>query len=317
MARHELSDDEWERIEVLLPSSGGGRPWRDHRSVINGILWILMTGAPWRDLPTGYGPFTTVHGRFTRWSRDGTWVRLQRALLRQLDERGKLDRNLWFIDGSSVRASRAAATGGKRGAPASQGTTPSVAREAALAARSIGSAIGTARRWPSTSARVSATKASGSSGRWTACGFQTEGDRRSGARGCVRQVGRSLPCPSPCPCPCPRIEVGSRNRTRLQRFLLDSATLPENRARARAGARAREGLSDTCRTDPSRAGRHSTCSPIEDGTSLSGVSDGSRRRVGWRHASSSWPRPSWACSGWPSSDGCSGFLLRRPGRRFG
>jgi transposase len=75
----------------------------------------MMTGAPWRDLPTQFGPFTTVHGRFTRWSRDGTWLRIQRALLRQLDENGKLDRELWYIDGSSIRASRAAATGGSRG----------------------------------------------------------------------------------------------------------------------------------------------------------------------------------------------------------
>lgn len=184
MARHELSDEEWRRIQRLLPTDRArrGRPWRDHRRVINGMLWILMTGAPWRDLPAEYGPFTTVHGRFTRWSRDGTWERFQHALLRQLEDGEKLDHELWYIDGSSVRASRAAATGGKRGDQTSRGTTPWVAHEAASAARSTWSAIGAACRWPSTSARVSATRASGSSGRWITYGFQTAGDLRSGAR---------------------------------------------------------------------------------------------------------------------------------------
>src|SRR5687767_9483656 len=142
-----------------------------------------MTGAPWRDMPAEYGPFTTVHGRFTRWSRDGTWIRFQHALLRQLDDSGKLDHELWYIDGSNIRASRAAATGGKRGDRASRGITHWVAPEAASAARSTSSAIGRACRWPSTSAQVSVTRASGSSGRWTACGLPTEGDLRSDGPG--------------------------------------------------------------------------------------------------------------------------------------
>jgi transposase len=59
--RHDLRDDEWDRIKHLLPSGGRpGRPWRDHRQVINGMLWILSTGAAWRDLPRRYGPWSTA-----------------------------------------------------------------------------------------------------------------------------------------------------------------------------------------------------------------------------------------------------------------
>jgi transposase len=87
-----------------------GHPWKCHRSVINGILWILHTGAQWRDLPRAtYGPWQTVYERFNRWSKDGTWGRLLEALHVKLDERGRIDWELYCIDGSSVRASRAAA----------------------------------------------------------------------------------------------------------------------------------------------------------------------------------------------------------------
>jgi transposase len=70
----------WTVIEALLPGSGGrnGR-WRDHRQVINGILWKLRTGAPWRDLPDRYGPWKTCHERPTRWTGDGTWDKILAA----------------------------------------------------------------------------------------------------------------------------------------------------------------------------------------------------------------------------------------------
>src|SRR5215204_4244537 len=73
----ELTDEAWARIATLLPENGrrGGR-WRDHREVVNGILWKLHTGAPWRDLPERYGPWQTCYDRFSRWRRDGTWDRL-------------------------------------------------------------------------------------------------------------------------------------------------------------------------------------------------------------------------------------------------
>jgi transposase len=73
----EITDAAWEQIEPLLPENGrkGGRR-RDHRTVIDGILWKLRTGAPWRDLPERYGPWQTCFDRFNRWRRDGTWDRL-------------------------------------------------------------------------------------------------------------------------------------------------------------------------------------------------------------------------------------------------
>ena len=82
--RGELTDKAWAVIEPLLPPAGGARGrWRDHRQVINGILWKLRTGAPWRDLPERYGPWKTCHERLRRWTADGTWDKiLARAQVR-------------------------------------------------------------------------------------------------------------------------------------------------------------------------------------------------------------------------------------------
>ena len=69
--RGELTDRAWGRIAPLLPANGRrGKQWRDHRAVVNGILWKLRTGAPWRDLPERYGPWRTCYDRFVRWRRD-------------------------------------------------------------------------------------------------------------------------------------------------------------------------------------------------------------------------------------------------------
>jgi transposase len=82
---------------------------------MHGILWRLHTGAPWRDLPERYGPWQTVYERFNRWRRDGTWDRLAVHLLGELDARGRIDRDLWCIDATVVRASRSAAGAEKKG----------------------------------------------------------------------------------------------------------------------------------------------------------------------------------------------------------
>jgi transposase len=75
--RGELTDEAWERIAPLLPENGRrGKQWKDHPEVVNGILWRIRTGAPWRDLPSRYGPWQTCYDRFARWRRDGTWDRL-------------------------------------------------------------------------------------------------------------------------------------------------------------------------------------------------------------------------------------------------
>ncbi|SIO43285.1 transposase, IS5 family [Singulisphaera sp. GP187] len=121
MHRYELTDQQWARIEPLLPHrthhGNLGHPFNDHRPILNGILWILHTGAPWRDLPERYGPWETVYYRFNRWRRDGTWIRIVSSLLDELDDRGQIDHDLWCIDGSVIRASRAAAGAKKKGKP--------------------------------------------------------------------------------------------------------------------------------------------------------------------------------------------------------
>ena len=90
MHRHELSEAQYARLEPLLPEprhhGKAGRPWVPHHTVLNGILWILRTGAPWRDLPERYGQWNTVYSRFKRWRRDGTWTRLYSTLLDQRDD---------------------------------------------------------------------------------------------------------------------------------------------------------------------------------------------------------------------------------------
>jgi transposase len=115
--RFELSDVEWEQIAPQLPDTRpcrGGR-WRDHRQVINGILWRVRTGAPWRDVPPRYGPWQTLYKRFARWEVDGTWERIEAHLRQTADAAGQLD---WQtqIDSTAVRAHQHAAGARKTGA---------------------------------------------------------------------------------------------------------------------------------------------------------------------------------------------------------
>ncbi len=106
-----LSDEMWARVEPLLPSSQGrpGRPFRDHRQVIEGVLYRLRTGVPWRDLPVEFGPWQTVWKRHARFSRDGTWDAVLTRLLAEADAAGELD---WAVsvDSTVVRAHQHGAT---------------------------------------------------------------------------------------------------------------------------------------------------------------------------------------------------------------
>jgi transposase len=109
--REELSDEQWKIIEPLLGEmprrdDGRGRPWRDNREVINGILWILRTGAPWADLPDRFAPYQTCHRRFQIWVKDGTLRKLLTALAEDLQTRGKFDLSECFIDGTFVSAKK-------------------------------------------------------------------------------------------------------------------------------------------------------------------------------------------------------------------
>lgn len=124
MHRYELTDAQWECLAPLLPDTDDdlppGRPWHEHRRIINGILWHLHTGAPWRDLPQRYGPWQTVYDRFNFWRQDGTWATILDRLLLRLDKAGLIDRDLWLVDASLIRASRAAA-GAKKKSPGAAG----------------------------------------------------------------------------------------------------------------------------------------------------------------------------------------------------
>lgn len=110
--RYELTDEQFDRIEGLLPTvQGRGRPFKDHRQIINGIFWVLRSGAPWRDLPKRYGSWKTVYDRFRRWAEDGTLERIVRQLQGELDAEGRIDWEQFNVDSTIVRASRAAAGG--------------------------------------------------------------------------------------------------------------------------------------------------------------------------------------------------------------
>lgn len=114
--RHDLTDEQWVRLEPWLPDrtpQRGGR-WNDHRPVIDGILWRTRTGSPWRDVPACYGDFRTLHGRHRRWSADGTWASVLAALQADSDADAGEE---WAvaIDSTVVRAHQHAA--GARHAP--------------------------------------------------------------------------------------------------------------------------------------------------------------------------------------------------------
>jgi transposase len=106
--RYDLSDFEWSVIEPLLPKDRRGRKPRNNRRVLNGIFWVLRTGAPWRDLPERYGPYTTAYNRFNRWRKAGIWDRLMDVIVKAHD--GKVQ----MIDSSIVRVHQHASGAKKR-----------------------------------------------------------------------------------------------------------------------------------------------------------------------------------------------------------
>ena len=138
VGRGELTDTAWAQIQPLLPAGGkpGGR-WRDHRTVVNGILWKLRTGAPWRDLPERYGPWQTCSDRFVRWRRDGTWDRLLAHVQTKSDAVGELE---WIVsvDATSVRAHQHAAGARHRPARGDVKRGSSMTRSRRLAGPGVG-----------------------------------------------------------------------------------------------------------------------------------------------------------------------------------
>jgi transposase len=105
----DLTNAQWEILDSLIPqptprSDGRGRPWKDRRAVLNGILWILRTGAPWADVPDRYPSYQTCHRRFQQWVRSGVMKRILETLALDLKARGVLDVREAFIDGSFAPA---------------------------------------------------------------------------------------------------------------------------------------------------------------------------------------------------------------------
>ena len=104
MARYDLSDFEWSVIEPVLPNKPRGVPRVDDRRVLNGIFWVLRSGAPWADLPERYGPPTTCYNRFRRWAKAGVWDRIMDAIT------DTYDGDVRMIDGTSVCVHHSAGT---------------------------------------------------------------------------------------------------------------------------------------------------------------------------------------------------------------
>lgn len=158
MRRYELSDAEWAIVSGLFPANGRrGGQWADHRIILNGICFKFRAGVAWRDVPERYGPWQTLYGRFRRWTRDGFFLRMARVLQLRLDQAGMIAWDLWCVDGTHIRAARAAAGGGKRGAPTSRRIMRSAAVGADSARRSTSSPAPTASRSVRSSPRGSGT----------------------------------------------------------------------------------------------------------------------------------------------------------------
>ncbi len=120
----DLTDVQWSLLDPLIPKPSRrrdlrGRPWKDRRTVLNGVLWVLRTGAPWADLPERYPSYQTCHRRFQQWVRSGIMRGVLEALAEDMRIQGRLDVREAFIDGSFAPAKK----GGRKSAK------PNVARE--------------------------------------------------------------------------------------------------------------------------------------------------------------------------------------------
>ena len=115
MARLLLTDEEWEVIADVFPKPAAtGRPPRNPREVLDGILWVLRTGSPWRDLPAEFGAWKTAWRMFDQWNADGILAEILHRLQAAFVAAGAIDDRLWCIDGTVVRAARCAGGGGKK-----------------------------------------------------------------------------------------------------------------------------------------------------------------------------------------------------------
>ena len=109
----DLTNDQWKVFSTMIPEppphkDGRGRPWKDRRAVLNGILWVLRTGAPWADVPDRYPSYQTCHRRFQQWVRSGVMKGILEALALDLKARGVLDVREAFINASFAPAKKGA-----------------------------------------------------------------------------------------------------------------------------------------------------------------------------------------------------------------
>ena len=113
LRRYELTDEQWALIESLMPKPRPGGRWNDHRTTLNGMMWVLKSGSPWRDMPERYGSWKSVYHRFQRWTTDGMFEKILDRLRYKLDKDGFIDWDVWCVDGSNIRAHPAAAGASK------------------------------------------------------------------------------------------------------------------------------------------------------------------------------------------------------------
>lgn len=107
-----LTDEQWEVVEPILRPArrkdNRGRPWHETRAVLNGVLWILGSGAQWAEMPAKYPPYQTCHRRFQQWIGEGRFVEALHLLAKHLHERGKLHLNEAFVDATFASAKKGA-----------------------------------------------------------------------------------------------------------------------------------------------------------------------------------------------------------------
>ncbi|WVV47033.1 IS5 family transposase [Pseudomonas sp. NA13] len=114
--RYELPDAAWDLVaDIFTKNQRTGRPRADDRLMLNGILWVLCSGAAWRDMPERFGPWSTIYQRFRGWRDCGAFDQMLKRLHIRLNEQGLIDLETWMIDSTAVRATRASSGAGKKG----------------------------------------------------------------------------------------------------------------------------------------------------------------------------------------------------------
>nr|WP_296263771.1 IS5 family transposase [Pseudomonas sp. UBA6562] len=114
--RYEISNEAWDAVsDLFIETRRRGRPRVSDRLMLDGVLWILCSGAAWRDMPERFGPWSTVYQRFRDWRNNGALDRMLKRLHLKLNEQGLIDLQTWMIDSTAVRATRASSGARKKG----------------------------------------------------------------------------------------------------------------------------------------------------------------------------------------------------------